>query len=206
MKLVESCTVDIVEQDKKAAVILEDVAGCGVVVIFGVLRVCGGIVDWPVDVAMVRVTVQGGVVVLDYFSDFPFVPAFGHLEELFDVVPLNPDRIEVFARLDSIVDETVYGDDVIDGFRVRLYYGDALGGQVGEYSGINVVGHLVKVGECVVSQTGIDGPIVTYEGVAYETKGTDYLCFWFGFEKLVNGGFEFSLEHFFSDADQVGCD
>ena len=112
----------------------------------------------------------------------------------------------MFTCLDSIVNVTVYGDDIIDCLRVRLNDGDALGGQIREHSGVNVVGHLVKVGKCVVSQTGIDGAIVTYEGMTYETKGTDYLCFWFGFEKLVNGGFEFSLEHLFFDADEVGCD
>ena len=95
----------------------------------------------------------------------------------------------------------IYGDDVIDCLRIRLYDADALGGQVGEHSGVNVVGHLVKVGECVVPKAGIDGTIVTYEGVAYETKGADYLRFRFGFEKLVNGGFEFPLEHLFLDAD-----
>ena len=112
----------------------------------------------------------------------------------------------MFTCLDSIVNETVYGDDIIDCLRVRLYDGDALGGQIRENSGVNVVGHLVKVGECVVSQTGIDGAVVANEGVAYETQRTDYLRFRFGFEKLVNGGFEFSLEHLFFDADEVGCD
>ena len=80
MKLVEGRAVDIVEQDKEAAVILEDVAGCGVGVVFGVLRIGSGVVDWPVNVAVVRVTVQGGVVILDYFGDFLLVSTSGHLE------------------------------------------------------------------------------------------------------------------------------
>ena len=123
----------------------------------------------PVDVAVIGVAVQGGVVFFDYFCDFLLITAPRHLKELFDVVPLKPDWVEVFAGLDPIIYETVYGDDIIDCFRVRLYDGDALGGQIGEHSGVNVVGHLVKIGECVVPKAGIDGAVVANEGVAYET-------------------------------------
>ena len=155
----------------------------------------------PVDVAVIGVAVQGGVVFFDDTSDFLLITAPGHLEELFDVVPLKPDWVEVFAGLDSVVNESIYGDDVIDCLRIRLYDADTLGGQVGEHSGVNVVGHLVKVGECVVPKAGIDGAVVANEGVAYKTQRTDYLRFRFGFEQLVNGSFEFPLEHLFLDAD-----
>jgi len=58
-------------------------------------------VNRPVDVAVIGVAVQGGVVFFDDVSDFLLITAPRHLEELFDVVPLKPDWVEVFAGLDS---------------------------------------------------------------------------------------------------------
>ena len=62
----------------------------------------------PVDVAVIGVAVQRGVVFFDDASDFLLITALGHLKELLDVVPLKPDRVEVFAGLDPIIYETVY--------------------------------------------------------------------------------------------------